>query len=135
MKKRHWLLAGFALCIVFAFVILLIIDYNSPESIASDSDGCIRFFGLSKVDYDCADEMHSQGNDCFAFGSNYYCLNGMNVESFNSLKQELIEKGASETDSIVTLIMIRSGIEGQFRLFMSNQDTPFQAIVSFKETE
>ena len=105
----------------------------SPDNMARNSDGCLRFFGFSKIHYTCVDEMHSQGKDCFAFGQHYYCLRGFDPQSFERLKLHLRDKGANFTDSIATFRLQRDNINGAFRLFL--YDATYQARVSFAEIE
>lgn len=108
------------------------VESISPETIASDREKCLRFFDISNVHYICVDEIHSQGKDCFAFGSRCYCLRNIERLRFIALKEELIEKGAIISDSIVSLRRQRDSIEGNLKLFLA-EDAPYQVVINFKE--
>ena len=127
-KKLSYTISALLLIIVGG----AIWHYNKPETIASSSKGCFRFFGLSTPSKDhCVDFLFSQGRKWEDFGSTIYYLDDFSDVELNSISEELIAHGASRSDSVIALSTRRGNIDGMFRLF--KYQGHYQIVVSFTQ--
>lgn len=121
----------------FALLFLIIgtatiIWYNKPETIARSGNRCFTFFGLSDdYKFKCADYLLSQGKDCFDFGYASYFFDNIDENQMQMLANELRMKGATESDSTISLTLHRGNIIGTFRLMPNGR--PYKIIVNYKE--